>query len=157
MSLGLWTVILAHISFMIPFVTLVVQARLQGLDKSYEEAAMDLGAERMDYISARHIPNDSAWRACRRIIGIHAFHRRLYHHVLHEWSRLRNIAYLCFWTSAPRHHSSIECPFHGLDSHCVVCGFPYPAIGKPSKINGSFVPNLNRNVCRKFSKGEELI
>jgi spermidine/putrescine transport system permease protein len=44
LSLGLWTVILAHISFMIPFVTLVVQARLQGLDKSYEEAAMDLGA-----------------------------------------------------------------------------------------------------------------
>ena len=41
---GLGTVILAHISFMIPFVTLVVQARLQGLDKSYEEAAMDLGA-----------------------------------------------------------------------------------------------------------------
>jgi len=29
---------------MIPFVTLVVQARLQGLDKSFEEAAMDLGA-----------------------------------------------------------------------------------------------------------------
>ncbi len=44
LGLGLWTVILAHISFMIPFVTLVVQARLQGLDKSYEEAAMDLGA-----------------------------------------------------------------------------------------------------------------
>jgi spermidine/putrescine transport system permease protein len=43
--LGLGTVILAHISFMIPFVTLVVQARLQGLDRSYEEAAMDLGAD----------------------------------------------------------------------------------------------------------------
>ncbi len=28
----------------IPFVTLVVQARLQGFDKSFEEAAMDLGA-----------------------------------------------------------------------------------------------------------------
>ena len=42
--LGLGTVILAHIAFMIPFVTLVVQARLQGLDRSYEEAAMDLGA-----------------------------------------------------------------------------------------------------------------
>lgn len=42
--LGLGTVIMAHISFMIPFVTLVVQARLQGLDRSYEEAAMDLGA-----------------------------------------------------------------------------------------------------------------
>ena len=44
LTFGLGTVILAHISFMIPFVALVVQARLQGLDKSFEEAAMDLGA-----------------------------------------------------------------------------------------------------------------
>jgi len=53
LSLGLWTVILAHISFMIPFVTLVVQARLQGLDKSYEEAAMDLGAD--EWITFRRV------------------------------------------------------------------------------------------------------
>jgi spermidine/putrescine transport system permease protein len=45
LTLGLNTVIMSHIAFMIPFVTLVVQARLQGLDKSYEEAAMDLGAD----------------------------------------------------------------------------------------------------------------
>ncbi len=45
LTLGLGTVILSHIAFMIPFVTLVVQARLQGFDKSYEEAAMDLGAD----------------------------------------------------------------------------------------------------------------
>lgn len=44
LTLGLGTVIVSHIAFMIPFVTLVVQARLQGLDPSYEEAAMDLGA-----------------------------------------------------------------------------------------------------------------
>lgn len=44
LSLGLGTVIVSHIAFMVPFVTLVVQARLQGFDKSYEEAAMDLGA-----------------------------------------------------------------------------------------------------------------
>jgi spermidine/putrescine transport system permease protein len=44
LTLGLGTVIVSHISFMIPFVALVVQARLQGLDKSFEEAAMDLGA-----------------------------------------------------------------------------------------------------------------
>ena len=53
LALGLWTVILAHISFMIPFVTLVVQARLQGLDKSYEEAAMDLGAN--EWITFRRV------------------------------------------------------------------------------------------------------
>ncbi|MBI1856001.1 MAG: ABC transporter permease, partial [Chloroflexi bacterium] len=44
LTLGLGTVIVSHIAFMIPFVTLVVQARLQGFDKAYEEAAMDLGA-----------------------------------------------------------------------------------------------------------------
>ncbi len=47
LTMGLPTVILAHITFSIPFVTLVVQARLQGFDKSYEEAAMDLGANEL--------------------------------------------------------------------------------------------------------------
>ena len=45
LTLGLGTVIVSHIAFSIPFVTLVVQARLQGFDKSFEEAAMDLGAD----------------------------------------------------------------------------------------------------------------
>jgi len=44
LSLGLGTVIASHIAFSIPFVALVVRARLQGFDKSIEEAAMDLGA-----------------------------------------------------------------------------------------------------------------
>jgi spermidine/putrescine transport system permease protein len=44
LGMGLQTVIVSHIAFSIPFVTLVVQARLQGFDKSIEEAAMDLGA-----------------------------------------------------------------------------------------------------------------
>ncbi len=47
LSMGLPTVIVSHIAFSIPFVTLVVQARLQGFDKSYEEAAMDLGANEL--------------------------------------------------------------------------------------------------------------
>lgn len=44
LSMGMGTVIVSHIAFSVPFVTLVVQARLQGFDKSFEEAAMDLGA-----------------------------------------------------------------------------------------------------------------
>lgn len=44
LSLSLWTVIVSHIAFSMPFVTLVVRARLQGFDKAVEEAAMDLGA-----------------------------------------------------------------------------------------------------------------
>ena len=44
LTMGFATVILSHIAFSIPFVTLIVQARLHGSDKSFEEAAMDLGA-----------------------------------------------------------------------------------------------------------------
>jgi spermidine/putrescine transport system permease protein len=34
----------AHITFSVPFVVVVVKARLAGFDKNIEEAAMDLGA-----------------------------------------------------------------------------------------------------------------
>jgi ABC-type spermidine/putrescine transport system permease subunit II len=44
LTLGLVTITISHIAFNIPFVTLVVRARLHGFDKSIEEAAMDLGA-----------------------------------------------------------------------------------------------------------------
>lgn len=47
LTLGMGTVIVSHIAFSVPFVTLVVQARLQGFDQAYEEAAMDLGANEL--------------------------------------------------------------------------------------------------------------
>ena len=47
LTMGLPTVIVSHIAFSVPFVALVVQARLQGFDKSFEEAAMDLGANEL--------------------------------------------------------------------------------------------------------------
>jgi len=46
-KLGLTTITLAHIAFNIPFVALVVRARLHGFDRSIEEAAMDLGASEL--------------------------------------------------------------------------------------------------------------
>src|SRR5439155_12691159 len=51
--LGLHTVILAHVSFSIAYVAIVVAARLRSFDASLEEAAMDLGA--------------TEWRAFRRV------------------------------------------------------------------------------------------
>ena len=41
---GFWTVTLAHITFTMCFVTVVVQSRLLSFDRSIEEAALDLGA-----------------------------------------------------------------------------------------------------------------
>jgi spermidine/putrescine transport system permease protein len=44
-QLGITTIIIAHTAFCISFVTIVVRARLAGMDRSLEEAAMDLGAD----------------------------------------------------------------------------------------------------------------
>lgn len=44
MDMGMITLILAHITFSISFVVVVVRSRLEGFDRSIEEAAMDLGA-----------------------------------------------------------------------------------------------------------------
>ncbi|HEY5563088.1 MAG TPA: ABC transporter permease subunit [Clostridiaceae bacterium] len=44
MEFGLFTLILAHTTFCIPFVYILVKARLAGFNSSIEEAALDLGA-----------------------------------------------------------------------------------------------------------------
>ena len=51
--LGIATIVIAHIAFSISFVTVVVQARLAGMDTHLEEAAMTLGA--------------GPWRSFRRV------------------------------------------------------------------------------------------
>lgn len=44
---GMITLILAHVTFSVPFVIFNVRARLSGYDNSIEEASMDLGANRI--------------------------------------------------------------------------------------------------------------
>ncbi|MSO40968.1 MAG: ABC transporter permease [Solirubrobacterales bacterium] len=46
LTLSIWTVVLAHITFSISYVTVVVRARLASMGTETEEAAMDLGATR---------------------------------------------------------------------------------------------------------------
>jgi len=53
-ELGLTTMIIAHITFQIPFVAIVVRARLADMDPAIEEAAHDLGA--------------NAWQKFRHVI-----------------------------------------------------------------------------------------
>ncbi|MBP8098490.1 MAG: ABC transporter permease subunit [Arenimonas sp.] len=47
MARGMVTIWIAHVTFCMAFVTVVVSSRLSELDKSIEEAAMDLGANRV--------------------------------------------------------------------------------------------------------------
>jgi putrescine transport system permease protein len=46
-SRGMLTIWIAHVTFSVAFVTVVVSSRLSEVDKSIEEAAMDLGANRV--------------------------------------------------------------------------------------------------------------
>lgn len=48
LPMGIVTLIVAHITFSISYVVVVVKARLNGMDPSLEEAAMDLGATPRD-------------------------------------------------------------------------------------------------------------
>lgn len=51
--MGLLTLIIAHVTFSVPFVIITVRSRLAGYDMSIEEASMDLGANQ--------------WRTFRRV------------------------------------------------------------------------------------------
>ena len=57
LSLGMHTVILAHVAFSIAYVTIVVSARLRQYDRSLEEAAMDLGATEIRAFLRVTLPN----------------------------------------------------------------------------------------------------
>jgi spermidine/putrescine transport system permease protein len=54
--LGLMSITIAHTTFNIPFVVFTVRARLSGFDRSIEEAAMDLGANRRKVLLGITIP-----------------------------------------------------------------------------------------------------
>lgn len=58
-QLGMRTVILAHVSFSIAYVVIVVMARLRSVDSNLEEAALDLGAN--DWQAFRYVTLPAIW------------------------------------------------------------------------------------------------
>ena len=60
-DLSLTTIVLAHITFSISYVTVVVRARLAAISKEVEDAAMDLGATRLQTFRLVTLP--SLWPA----------------------------------------------------------------------------------------------
>ena len=55
--LGFWTVLIAHITFNIPYVILSVHPRLLQMDKHLSEAAMDLGCTKLQSFFKVELPN----------------------------------------------------------------------------------------------------
>ncbi|CAM4446816.1 MAG: Inner membrane ABC transporter permease protein YdcV [Legionellaceae bacterium] len=54
--LGFWTLLLAHITFCMPFVAVTVYSRITGLDKNIFEAAKDLGANDLSIFTRIIVP-----------------------------------------------------------------------------------------------------
>ena len=57
---GKTTIIIAHVTFCMAYVTVVVQSRLAGMDESLEEAAMDLGRAAGAGVLRHHPAGDRA-------------------------------------------------------------------------------------------------
>lgn len=56
MEFGIFTLVLSHTTFCIPFVFVTVKARLAGFDHSIEDAAMDLGANKLTVFRTITLP-----------------------------------------------------------------------------------------------------
>ena len=56
MPRSMWLLVLGHIMLALPYVVLVVQARLIGIKRVYEEAAMSLGANRLQTVREITLP-----------------------------------------------------------------------------------------------------
>ncbi len=55
-ELGILTIIFAHISFTVPLTTLVILGRMQRIDRTLEDAAMDLGADEITTVRRVTLP-----------------------------------------------------------------------------------------------------
>ena len=72
---GWATVIVSHIAFSVPFVTLTVRTRLHSFDQSVEEAAADLGANEWTTFRRVTFPLIAPGVLAGRDAGVHAVAR----------------------------------------------------------------------------------
>lgn len=55
-TLSFWTLVIAHVTFCVPYMIITLRARIAGFDRSIEEAAMDLGANQFRTLRRVTIP-----------------------------------------------------------------------------------------------------
>ena len=112
---GFWTVTIAHTSLTMCFVAVVVQSRLGSLDRSLEEAAMDLGCDPARAFVAVTLPLDPARDRRRLDAGVHAVARRSRDRELHHRPRLGDAADPDLFGSAARRQTRDQRHLHAGD------------------------------------------
>ena len=83
LRLGMGTMIVAHVTFQISFVALVVGSRLATIGRSVEEAARDLYAGHVACAAQGHLPPARPRHRRRRHARLHPLAGRLRHQLLH--------------------------------------------------------------------------
>jgi hypothetical protein len=118
--MGMGTIIVSHVAFSMPFVLLVVRARLHGFDNRLEEAAMDLGANEWTTFWKVTLPLIAPGVLAGAMLAftlslddfiITFFHQRPWRH---------NAADLRLRFAAPRRHAGGQRPVDDLDSGVLV-------------------------------------
>ena len=86
---GFWTIAIAHTTLTMCFVTVIVQSRLIGFDRSLEEAAMDLGCPPFKTFLTVTLAADRAGDRRRLDARLLAVARRSGDRELHDRARAR--------------------------------------------------------------------
>ena len=109
---GFTTITIAHITFSLSYVAVVVQSRLASMDRSVEEAAMDLGSKPLRVLFDVTLPDHRAGDRLRLAPGLHAVARRRRHHHLHQRPGIDDVADLHLLEGAARRHARHQCARH---------------------------------------------
>ena len=86
---GFTTITIAHITFSMTYVATIVQSRLASMDRSVEEAAMDLGSKPLAGAVRRHAADHRAGHRVGLAARLHPVARRRGDHQLHHRPRRR--------------------------------------------------------------------
>ena len=86
-TLGLHSIIMAHVVFNIAFVCAVVRARLKSYDWSLDEASRDLGAGALTTFWRITLPLILPAVIAAALAGLHALGRRIHHRLFHRGRR----------------------------------------------------------------------
>ena len=115
---GFWTITLAHITFTMCFVAVVVQSRLHDFDQSVEEAAMDLGATPVNTFFQVTLPIIAPAVVSALDAGLHAVARRSRHRELHHGPGRHDPADEDLQSGAPRRDAGDQRDLDHPDRHC---------------------------------------
>jgi hypothetical protein len=105
---GYTTITIAHTTFALTYVTVVVQSRLAGMDESLEEAARRL---------RHHAAADHAGHGGRLAVGVHLVARRPGHREFRFRARRQHVAHGHLLQSEARGDTGRERPRHGDHRH----------------------------------------